>query len=122
MRAVSTSIPTSDQRPQHTELLLLLQHHLSPLLLKALSERPLFPLTLRSTRVVFLLLKQFSAELDTESEVFMMHLIKIISASGEGDSNQESSGFPPRPLWMRVLSMEIMRGWARTDLPECDDD
>lgn len=92
-------------------MLLLLQHHLSPLLLKALSERPLFPLTLRSTRVVFLLLKQFSAELDTESEVFMMLLIKIISggASGETDPNHDS-GLPPRPLWMRVLSMEIMRG------------
>jgi hypothetical protein len=97
---------------------LLLQHHLSPLLLKALSERPLFPLTLRSTRVVFLLLKQFSAELDTESEVFMMLLIRIIGsgASGEVDSNQELSGHPPRPLWMRVLSMEIMRGWAITDI------
>lgn len=91
---------------------MLLRHHLSPLLLKAISERPLFPLTLRSTRVVFLLLKQFSAELDTESEVFMMLLIKIISggASGEVDSNQDSSGFQPRPFWMRVLSMEIMRG------------
>jgi hypothetical protein len=62
--------------------------------------------------VVFLLLKQFSAELDTESEVFMMLLIKIISggASGEVDSNQESSGPPSRPFWMRVFSMEIMRG------------
>lgn len=62
--------------------------------------------------MVFLLLKQFSVELDTESEVFMMLLIKIISgsASGEVDSNQELSGLPPRPLWMRVLSMEIMRG------------
>lgn len=91
---------------------MLLQHHLSPLLLKALSERPLFPLTLRSTRVVFLLLKQFSSQLDTESEVFMMLLIKIIggAASGEIDQHQESSGFAPRPLWVRVLSMEIMRG------------
>ena len=62
--------------------------------------------------MVFLLLKQFSTELDTESEVFMMHLIKIIGGgtSGEADSNLESSGLPPRPLWMRVLSMEIMRG------------
>lgn len=97
---------------QHPELLLLLQHHLCPLLLKALSERPLFPLTLRSTRVVFLLLKQFSTQLDTESEVFLMLLIKIISggASGETDQNQELSGLLHRPLWMRVLSMEIMRG------------
>ena len=41
----------------------------------------------------------------------MMLLIKIISggASGETDPNHDS-GLPPRPLWMRVLSMEIMRG------------
>ena len=46
----------------------------------------------------------------------MMLLIKIISGgvSGEMDQHQESSGLPPRPLWMRVLSMEIMRGYAAT--------
>ena len=74
--------------------------------------------------MVFLLLKQFSAELDTESEVFMMLLIKIIGscASGEVDSNLESSGHPPRPLWMRVLSMEIMRGWAINSTTKSIDD
>ncbi|KAJ7450009.1 hypothetical protein B0H11DRAFT_2331412 [Mycena galericulata] len=40
---------------KHTELVLLLRLHLCPLLLKALSDRPLFPFTLRCTRVVFLL-------------------------------------------------------------------
>ena len=39
---------------QHTELVVLLQHHLCPLLLRLLSEKPYFPLTLRSIRVVFL--------------------------------------------------------------------
>ncbi|CUA76100.1 Protein MON2 homolog [Rhizoctonia solani] len=86
-----------------SELLLLLRHHLSPLLLKSLSDRPHFPLTLRSTRVVFILLKQFSVELETESEVFLMLFIKVVS----GDSD---SGEAPRPHWMRVLAMEIVRG------------
>ncbi|KAF9021632.1 hypothetical protein BDZ89DRAFT_232067 [Hymenopellis radicata] len=81
----------------HPELIQLLRHHLCPLLLKALSERPVFPLTLRCTRVVFLLLKQFSVELETESEVFLMLLIKIITDEDH-------------PQWMRVLAMEIMRG------------
>ncbi|KAG8763600.1 hypothetical protein FRC11_000859 [Ceratobasidium sp. 423] len=85
------------------ELLMLLRHHLSPLLLKSLSDRPHFPLTLRSTRVVFLLLKQFSVELETESEVFLMLFIKVVA----GDSD---SGEAPRPHWMRVLAMEIVRG------------
>ncbi|KAF8991283.1 hypothetical protein BDZ89DRAFT_1173334, partial [Hymenopellis radicata] len=63
----------------HPELIQLLRHHLCPLLLKALSERP------------------FSVELETESEVFLMLLIKIITDEDH-------------PQWMRVLAMEIMRG------------
>ncbi|KAJ3872331.1 thaumatin family-domain-containing protein [Lentinula edodes] len=46
---------------------------------KALSDRPTFPLILRCTRVVFLLLKQFCLELQTEAEVFLMLLIGIIT-------------------------------------------
>jgi hypothetical protein len=90
--------------PQHQEFLLLLPHHLCPLLLKSLSDRPVFPLTLRCTRVVFLLLKQFSGELKTEAEIFLMLLIRII-----GDDS-EAGGSEARPAWMRVLGMEIMRG------------
>ncbi|KAF7340848.1 Protein MON2 [Mycena sanguinolenta] len=106
---------------KHTELVLLLQLHLCPLLLKALSDRPLFPLTLRCTRVVFLLLKQFALELVTEAEIFLSLLIKIV-----GEDHSEQSEQQPRPQWMRVLAMEIMRGlcsdaelmrnvWARYD-------
>ncbi|KAK0441196.1 uncharacterized protein EV420DRAFT_1650111 [Desarmillaria tabescens] len=83
---------------RHAEMTLLLRHHLCPLLLKAISERPIFPLTLRCTRVIFLLLKQFSLELQTESEVFLMLFIRIITED------------PEAPQWMRVLAMEIMRG------------
>jgi hypothetical protein len=72
------------------------------MLLKTLSERSAFPLTLRGTRVVFLLLKQFSAELETEAEVFLTLLIKLVS--GEAETGEA------RPGWMRVLAMEIMRG------------
>ncbi|KAH9847754.1 hypothetical protein C2E23DRAFT_740985 [Lenzites betulinus] len=96
---------------KHAELLLLLQHHLCPLVHKSLSDRPNFPLTLRCTRVVFLLLKQFSLELKTESEVFLMLLIRIIGAeSSDADPSESAQGHPTRPLWMRVLAMEIMRG------------
>ncbi|KAH8111570.1 hypothetical protein DFH11DRAFT_1791651 [Phellopilus nigrolimitatus] len=90
----------------HTELLVLLQHHLCPLLLKLMSDKPLFPLTLRSTRVVFLLLKQFSSEFITEAEVFLALLVKILG----GESESSSSEGLPRPQWMRVLAMEIIRG------------
>ncbi|KAL7278295.1 hypothetical protein ACG7TL_008271 [Trametes sanguinea] len=96
---------------KHAELLLLLRHHLCPLVHKSLSDRPNFPLTLRCTRVVFLLLKQFSLELKTESEVFLTLLIRIIGAeSSDADPAESSQGHQTRPLWMRVLAMEIMRG------------
>ncbi|KAH9934248.1 uncharacterized protein B0H18DRAFT_1082813 [Fomitopsis serialis] len=111
---------------KHPELLLLQRHHLSPLLLKALSDRPSFPLTLRATRVVFLLLKQFSGELKTESEVFLMLLIKIVGSDGDADPAESGHPYGSRPLWMRVLAMEIMRGdaelirnvWERYDAEE----
>ncbi|KAI0264313.1 guanine nucleotide exchange factor in Golgi transport N-terminal-domain-containing protein [Russula aff. rugulosa BPL654] len=51
---------------KHSELLMLLQHHIFPLLLKTLSEHSACPLSLRGTRVVFLLLKQFSFELESQ--------------------------------------------------------
>ncbi|KAJ8092074.1 Endocytosis and vacuole integrity protein [Marasmius tenuissimus] len=90
---------------KHEELILLLRHHLCPLLLKALSDRATFPLTLRCTRVAFLLLKQFSGELETEAEVFLMLLIRIIADDADGGSVDHT-----RPPWVRVLAMEIMRG------------
>ncbi|KAG9008257.1 hypothetical protein FRB94_013617 [Tulasnella sp. JGI-2019a] len=89
------------------ELLMLLRHNLCPLLLKSLSDRPLFPLTLRSTRVVYLLLKQFSAELETEAEVFMMFLIRVVSGDVDTSAGEGSGS---RPTWMRVLALEILRG------------
>ncbi|KAH7100328.1 hypothetical protein BKA62DRAFT_706688 [Auriculariales sp. MPI-PUGE-AT-0066] len=91
---------------RHNELLTLLPHNLCPLLLKCLSERPtLFPLALRATRVVFLILKQFSDRLTAESEIFLMLLVKVAAADPEALG---SDG--PRPPWMRVLAMEILRG------------
>jgi len=45
-----------------------------------------------------LLLKQFSAELVTEAEVFLTLLIKVVGGEDAG------------PHWMRVLSLEIVRG------------
>ncbi|KAF8501756.1 hypothetical protein F5888DRAFT_1675137, partial [Russula emetica] len=50
-----------------------------------------FPLALRSTHI-----------LETEDEDILTLLIKFII--GETDTSE------PRPGWMRVLAMEIMRG------------
>ncbi|KAJ3753482.1 hypothetical protein EV360DRAFT_74483 [Lentinula raphanica] len=77
-----------------SKVVLLENHAFCPIFFKALSDRPTFPLILRCTRVVFLPLKQFSLELQTEAEVFLMLLIRIITddnsvsleASGSGNS------------------------------------
>ncbi|KAG1803198.1 uncharacterized protein BJ212DRAFT_1304669 [Suillus subaureus] len=76
-------------------------------LFKKATDRHVFPLTLRCTRVVFLILKQFSFELEAETEVFLMLLIRMISEDFDV-SNPDHSG--SRPVWARVLAMEIMRG------------
>ncbi|KAI0268956.1 hypothetical protein BGY98DRAFT_1101365 [Russula aff. rugulosa BPL654] len=96
-----------------------------PLLLKTPSERSAFPLTLHGTCVVFLLLKRFSSEFETEAEVILMLLLELI--------HDETDAGEPRPGWMRVLAMEIMRGlcsdaefmhsaWQRYDALATDGD
>ncbi|GAA6023836.1 hypothetical protein JCM11491_006311 [Sporobolomyces phaffii] len=142
----------------HPELLLVLRAHLCPLLIRFLSSPPppassssshhhhlqtsssssssssssafSFPLTLRLTRVVFLLLKHFSDLLTLESEVFLTMFVRIIAPatatadSGGGGGGSSSSagagegghpagpgaGAGTSPVWMRVLALEIFRG------------
>lgn len=70
-------------------------------------------MTLRLTRVVFLLLKQFSDLLTLEAEVFLTMFVRVI---GPGDKGEGEGGHPSgpaagnSPLWMRVLALEIFRG------------
>ncbi|KAG1830966.1 hypothetical protein DFJ58DRAFT_918292 [Suillus subalutaceus] len=70
-------------------------------------NRHVFPLTLRCTRVVFLILTKFLFELEAEVEAFLMILIRMVSEDFDA-SNPDHSG--SRPIWTRVLAMEIMRG------------
>lgn len=82
----------------------MLRAQLCPLLIRALSEKPTFALTLRLMRVAFLLLKQFCDDLLVEAEVFLSLLIKTVSI--DHSDNQSDPG----PLWLRVLALEIFRG------------
>lgn len=85
---------------RHSSLLHLLRSLLSPLLIRALAERPSFSTTLRLMRVMYLLLKKFNDELGTESEIFLTMFIKIVApgdVEGSGghplsSSNITSSG------------------------------
>ncbi|KAI0268496.1 hypothetical protein BGY98DRAFT_336965 [Russula aff. rugulosa BPL654] len=66
---------------KYFELILLLQHRLSPMLLKTLSERSASLLALRDTRVFSL---QFSPKLETEDTLGL--LIKLVG--GETDASE----------------------------------
>ena len=66
---------------QYFELILLLQHRLSPMLLKTLSERSASLLALRDTHVFSL---QFSPKLETEDTLGL--LIKLVG--GETDASE----------------------------------
>lgn len=100
-------------------------------------------------RVMYLLLKKFNDHLIMESEIFLCIFIKIVapgetegsgghplsssmlptfSKDGKGGSGH-TSGSGSSPSWMRVLSLEILRGlcgdfellskiWARYDAPQ----
>ncbi|KAF7724885.1 hypothetical protein EC973_000598 [Apophysomyces ossiformis] len=80
----------------HKELSSLLRERVCPLIIKNFSERHEFPQTMRLTRVVYILIKQFSEILIMECEIFLSMFVKILE--------------PENPHWQRVLAMEIFRG------------
>ncbi|KAI8376178.1 uncharacterized protein BYT42DRAFT_573702 [Radiomyces spectabilis] len=82
--------------PEHKELIFLLRERVCPLILKIFSEKHEFPQTMRLTRVVYILIKQFNEILITECEIFLSMFVKVLE--------------PENPLWQRVLAMEIFRG------------
>ena len=82
------------------EVLFLLQHCLFPLLIKTRSERPAYRPHFRDTHDVFLLLNQFSSQLETEAEFIPTVPTKLI--------NREADAGELGPGWMWVLTMEIM--------------
>jgi len=94
----------------HPELLLVLRQSTCPLLIKALSEKPVFPTSLRLMRVLFLLLRQFSTEIVLEVEILMNIMIKTIQPLQQAGvpEDREDSGLTTHP-WQRILVMEVIR-------------
>lgn len=81
---------------EHKELSAILKERVCPMFIKNFSEKNDFPQTMRLTRVVFILIKQFSEILVMECEIFLSMFVKILE--------------PENPLWLRVLAMEVFRG------------
>jgi hypothetical protein len=83
----------------HPELLLTLRRSTCPMLMRALSEKLSFPVTLRFTRLLFALLRQFSSELVIEVEILVSILLRFMSS----DPKQ------PTPKWQRIIALEVTR-------------
>ncbi|KAL0093822.1 hypothetical protein F4703DRAFT_1831802 [Phycomyces blakesleeanus] len=81
---------------EHKELSSLLRESVCPLIIKTFSEKHEFPQTMRLSRVVDILIRQFNEILMTECEIFLSMFVKVLE--------------PENPLWQRVLAMEIFRG------------
>ncbi|KAE8231547.1 hypothetical protein CF326_g3433 [Tilletia indica] len=110
IESILTNHPNLFRSSHHPELLLVLRQSTCPLLIKALSEKPVFPTSLRLMRVLFLLLRQFSTELVLEVEILMNIMIKTIQplqAPGIPEEGNESG--PLTPPWQRILVMEVIR-------------
>ncbi|KAI9277773.1 hypothetical protein BY458DRAFT_504032 [Sporodiniella umbellata] len=78
---------------EHKELCGILKERVCPMFIRNFSEKNEFPQTMRLTRVVDILIKQFSDILVMECEVFLSMFVKILE--------------PENPLWLRVLAMEV---------------
>ncbi|KAI9495186.1 hypothetical protein BDB00DRAFT_256465 [Zychaea mexicana] len=90
---------------EHKELSSLLRERVCPFIIKSFSEKHEFPQTMRVTRVVYILIKQFSEILVTECEIFLSMFVKILE--------------PENPHWQRVLAIEIFRGVCGDSLLLC---
>jgi hypothetical protein len=83
-----------------------LSHSLDSLLLKLLAEKPTFPIALRVCRLIFLLIRSFSAQLPRQVQGYISTLIKL----GMGEIDEDSTRKDVVQPWFRVLALEIIRG------------
>ncbi|SPO21135.1 related to MON2 - peripheral membrane protein with a role in endocytosis and vacuole integrity [Ustilago trichophora] len=109
------SSSTSPKSPvnSHPELLFLLRSKVCPLLIKSLSEPPAFPIHLRLMRLLFLLLRQFSADLVLEVEILLSILLRTINPSAQ---ELAAHGGSQPLLWQQVLALEVLRSLCSDDV------
>ncbi|KAN0061681.1 Endocytosis and vacuole integrity protein [Thecaphora frezii] len=110
-RLFSTRLHAVDSNT-HPELLYILRSKTCPLLIRALSEAPSFPIHLRSMRLLFLLLRQFSADLVLEVEILMTMLLRFVRPSSR---DEQGAGSATVYTWQRVLALEVTRSLCSDD-------
>ncbi|PWY98795.1 hypothetical protein BCV70DRAFT_232833 [Testicularia cyperi] len=108
------SIRNSASTPStHPELLYLLRSKTCPLLIKTLSEPPAFPVYLRLMRILFLLLRQFSADLVLEVEILMSILLRSVSPTAQ---DLAAHGGSAPSVWQQVLALEVVKSLCSDDV------
>ncbi|EER23470.1 HEAT repeat containing protein [Coccidioides posadasii C735 delta SOWgp] len=92
----SIFINNNDIFESHPEHAYILRYRLMPLIVRILSERQSFPVTVRVSRILLLLLRSHLRLLAAESEVALSLLIHLLDTDAS-------------PPWKRAISMEIFR-------------
>ncbi|CAO1635555.1 unnamed protein product [Sympodiomycopsis kandeliae] len=90
----------------HPELLYTLRRSTCPLLIRALSEKLVFPSTLRFLRLLFVTLRQFSSELVVEVEILVNILLRFIESANVEGAAQNPHG---APRWQTIVALEVTR-------------
>lgn len=81
----------------HSEFRYVIRTRAVPLLLRTFSEKSDFPVTVRVTRILYLIIRRLLPVLNVECEVILSMLIHML--------DQDSA-----PYWKRVLCMEVFQG------------
>lgn len=81
----------------HLEFRYVIRTRAVPLLLRAFSEKRDYPVTVRVTRILYLIIRRLLPVLDAECEVILSLLIHMLDAEAA-------------PYWKRVLCMEVFQG------------
>ncbi|GHJ88999.1 hypothetical protein NliqN6_5401 [Naganishia liquefaciens] len=94
----------------HPPLVDLLKNGLCPLLVRNLMEKSSsFPLTLRTIRLIFLLLRSFLDHLRDECEVFLTFLIRAIAGDAEVLAGVQVEKVGGSCIWFRALALEVFK-------------
>ncbi|KAJ9092821.1 hypothetical protein QFC21_006697 [Naganishia friedmannii] len=97
----------------HRELVFLLQHSLTPLLLRTLSEKSSsFQLTLRTIRLVFLLSRDYLDQIpgEDEAEAMLAFLIRVVAGDQEVLASVQPERVSGSCFWYRALALEAVKG------------
>lgn len=81
----------------HDELSSILRNDLLPFLIKSFSEKQNFPLTLRSIRLINLVLRQYIDLFSPECEAALVVIVRMLDPEAA-------------PPWKRALCLEVLRG------------